>query len=96
MFIEIYMKSLDDIDDENLTRKEVKARQIAKHTSLIWTLLGYYVLIFPILFFIAVLDRNFISTVMIPILKHGVLKPTRWVLYQLIYFPCKLIFQAIG
>lgn len=93
---EVYIESLDEIDEINLSNKEVKTRKFAKHISLVITLIGYYLIMFPILFIVAMLDRKFISSIMMPIVEHGILKTTRFVMYQLVYFPCKLIFKLIG
>lgn len=90
------MKSLDEIDDINLNEKEVKTRKFAKYASLTMTLMGYYVIMFPILLFASILDKNFISSIMMPIVETCILKPTRWLIYQFVYYPSKLIFQAVG
>lgn len=88
----LYVKRFDDIDTVNLPEGEVKARKIAKSVSYFTTLIAYYLIIFPVLGVVYILNRKF-AEAMNNLTIFFILKTNRWIWYQMVYYPLKLVFN---
>jgi hypothetical protein len=85
----LYMETLDEIDNKNLSRGEIQVRQIAKNFSLILTFCVYAIFL-PLLMILYYcyepakeVVQGFIFTF--------ILKPTRWVCYKIVYIICNFV-----
>ncbi|HBE21165.1 MAG TPA: hypothetical protein DDW51_27135 [Cyanobacteria bacterium UBA11367] len=87
----LYMAILDEIDP-SLPKGELTIRRIAKYGSMVMAIIAC-VIIFPVMILGSIIDKwsnNFFSNIMLPLIIHGVLKPYRYLFYQLIYWPLKV------
>ncbi len=88
-----YMPGLDEIDT-SLPSSEITIRRIAKHGSRLCTLLGWAI-IFPIVIMFIIFDKvggKFLYDLM----YNAVLKPSRFLFYQVFYWPLKGLFSISG
>lgn len=83
----LYMPTLDEINP-SLAESELTIRRIAKHGSRVMGFIGWLMML-PFIMAGSILDKssgNFISFVFI----NGVVKPHRYIWYQVIYWPLKI------
>ncbi len=84
-----YIKSLDEIDTENLPQREIQSRKIAKKLSLFPTFLIYAIFlpIFMILYYCYQPSAEKFQNIIFVF----ILKPLRWTCYKIIYLFCNLL-----
>jgi len=83
----LYMATLDEINP-SLPEGELTIRRIAKHGSRVMGFIGW-VMMLPFIIVPSFIDKssgNFLSFIFI----NGVVKPHRYIWYQVIYWPLKI------
>ncbi|MGA9379623.1 MAG: hypothetical protein WBV73_12720 [Phormidium sp.] len=86
-----YMSTLDDIDP-SLPEGELTIRKIAQYGSRFMSIIAF-LLMFPLMILGSIIDQwanNLFSNIMLPLITNTVLKPYRYIFYQVIYWPLKM------